>query len=163
MRHRAMVLALVLALAGVGGLACGETDEPVGDEPAVTEDSGPAVRAAERRMARAAAAQARRERIAARREARREARRARIRAERRAQARERRRAAREAARAAEEAEQAAASACDPNYSGACLDPNASDYDCAGGSGDGPQYTGPVQVTGSDPHDLDSDGDGYACE
>ena len=32
--------------------------------------------------------------------------------------------------------------CDPNYSG-CLDPNASDYDCAGGSGDGPKYTGRV--------------------
>jgi hypothetical protein len=29
--------------------------------------------------------------------------------------------------------------------------------------DGPEYTGPVQVVGSDPYDLDSDGDGYACE
>jgi hypothetical protein len=53
--------------------------------------------------------------------------------------------------------------CDPNYSGACLDPNASDYDCAGGSGDGPQYTGEVMVVGSDPHGLDSDGDGLGCE
>lgn len=44
----------------------------------------------------------------------------------------------------------------------CLPP-ASDYDCAGGSGDGPKYTGPVRVTGSDPYDLDSDGDGYGCE
>lgn len=43
----------------------------------------------------------------------------------------------------------------------CLTP-APDYDCAGGSGDGPRYTGPVQVTGSDPYDLDSDGDGLAC-
>jgi hypothetical protein len=36
---------------------------------------------------------------------------------------------------------------------------ASDYDCAGGSGNGPKYTGPVRVTGSDPYDLDRDGDG----
>lgn len=53
-------------------------------------------------------------------------------------------------------------ACDPNYKGECLDPNASDYDCAGGSGDGPEYTGPVEVVGSDVFGLDRDGDGYAC-
>lgn len=53
--------------------------------------------------------------------------------------------------------------CDPNYSGACLDPYASDYDCAGGSGDGPEYTGPVTVVGEDHYGLDSDGDGSACE
>jgi len=53
--------------------------------------------------------------------------------------------------------------CDPNYVGACLDPTSYDYDCAGGSGDGPDYTGPVQVVGSDPYGLDADGDGYACE
>jgi len=53
--------------------------------------------------------------------------------------------------------------CDPNYSGACLDPSAYDYDCEGGSGDGPEYTGYVQVVGDDPHDLDSDGDGTGCE
>jgi hypothetical protein len=52
--------------------------------------------------------------------------------------------------------------CDPNYSG-CLRPNASDYDCAGGSGDGPYYTGPVRVLGDDHYDLDRDGDGVACE
>ena len=44
----------------------------------------------------------------------------------------------------------------------CLAP-ASDYDCAGGSGDGPAYTGYVVVTGADPYDLDADGDGVACE
>lgn len=45
----------------------------------------------------------------------------------------------------------------------CLPP-ASDYDCAGGSGDGPAYAnGPIYVTGSDPYDLDSEGDGVACE
>ncbi len=53
--------------------------------------------------------------------------------------------------------------CDPNYSGACLDPNSADYDCAGGSGDGPDYTGRVEVVGDDHFDLDRDGDGVACE
>jgi hypothetical protein len=63
-----------------------------------------------------------------------------------------------------EAEEAAPeSECDPNYSGACLDPYASDYDCAGGSGDGPEYTGPVTVVGEDHYGLDSDSDGSACE
>src|SRR3954453_10404313 len=51
--------------------------------------------------------------------------------------------------------------CDPNYAGACLRPNVSDYDCAGGSGDGPYYTGPVRVVGDDHYDLDRDGDGVA--
>jgi len=54
------------------------------------------------------------------------------------------------------------SSCDPSYSG-CLDPNAYDYDCAGGSGDGPRYTGRVRVIGSDHYDLDRDGDGVACD
>lgn len=53
------------------------------------------------------------------------------------------------------------SGCTPGYS-PCLPP-ASDYDCAGGSGDGPKYTGYVTVTGSDPYGLDSDGDGAGCE
>jgi hypothetical protein len=52
--------------------------------------------------------------------------------------------------------------CTPGYT-PCLSP-ASDYDCAGGSGDGPEYAvGPITVTGSDPYDLDSEGDGIACE
>jgi hypothetical protein len=51
--------------------------------------------------------------------------------------------------------------CTPGYS-PCLPP-ASDYDCRGGSGDGPKRTGPVRVTGPDPYDLDRDGDGKACE
>lgn len=67
-----------------------------------------------------------------------------------------------ARRAQEEAEQAA-SQCDPNYAGACLDPNSADYDCEGGSGDGPDYTGTVRVVGADPYDLDRDGDGIACD
>ncbi len=45
----------------------------------------------------------------------------------------------------------------------CL-PLASDYDCAGGSGDGPEYVyGTVTVTGSDPYGLDADDDGSGCE
>ena len=54
-------------------------------------------------------------------------------------------------------------ACDPNYEGACLDPSSYDYDCESGEGDGPDYTGEVMIVGSDPHDLDRDGDGVACE
>lgn len=52
--------------------------------------------------------------------------------------------------------------CDASYGG-CLDPNASDYDCVGGSGDGPRYTGPVPVKGDDHFDLDRDGDGVGCD
>jgi hypothetical protein len=61
-----------------------------------------------------------------------------------------------------DSEEEAASECDPNYTG-CLDPYASDYDCAGGSGDGPEYTGPVEVLGEDHYGLDLEEDGYACE
>jgi hypothetical protein len=53
--------------------------------------------------------------------------------------------------------------CDPSYRGACLDPTSPDYDCAGGSGDGPDYTGPVEVVGDDHFGLDRDGDGFGCE
>ena len=52
--------------------------------------------------------------------------------------------------------------CHPGYSG-CLKASASDYDCSGGSGNGPYYTGKVQVFGSDPFGLDRDGDGWGCE
>jgi len=54
------------------------------------------------------------------------------------------------------------SQCHSSYSG-CLNPNASDYDCSGGQGDGPYYTGKVQVIGPDVFRLDRDGDGWACE
>jgi hypothetical protein len=81
--------------------------------------------------------------------------------------RELERAERQAAEEAEaieelEGEEETAAGCDPNYTG-CLDPSASDYDCAGGSGDGPLYTGPVEVIGVDHYGLDADGDGQACE
>lgn len=52
--------------------------------------------------------------------------------------------------------------CHPSYSG-CLNPDASDYDCAGGSGNGPHYTGPVRVIGPDVFGLDRDRDGWGCE
>ncbi|HYI99550.1 MAG TPA: hypothetical protein VEX36_07745 [Thermoleophilaceae bacterium] len=45
----------------------------------------------------------------------------------------------------------------------CLLPGP-DVDCAGGSGNGPRYVdGPVSVSGSDPYDLDGNGDGVGCE
>ena len=55
--------------------------------------------------------------------------------------------------------------CTPGYS-PCLPLGPSDYDCAGGSGNGPAYTEPgvtYRVTGSDPYDLDADDDGFGCE
>ena len=39
-----------------------------------------------------------------------------------------------------------------------------DYDCAGGSGNGPNYVhGPLKVLPPDPFGLDRDGDGIGCE
>jgi hypothetical protein len=53
--------------------------------------------------------------------------------------------------------------CAAGYS-KCLDADALDYDCAGGEGDGPKYVdGPIRVSGSDPFDLDRDGNGLGCE
>ena len=56
--------------------------------------------------------------------------------------------------------------CDPNYEGRCLD-EPGDYDCeitGDRRGDGPNYvTGPFRRVGDDPHDLDRDRDGIACE
>lgn len=52
--------------------------------------------------------------------------------------------------------------CHPSYSG-CLKADASDYDCRGGSGNGPYYTGKVRVLGPDVFGLDRDGDGWGCE
>jgi hypothetical protein len=53
--------------------------------------------------------------------------------------------------------------CHPSYKGACLDPYASDYDCLGGSGNGPKYTGIVRVVGPDVYRLDANGNGIGCE
>jgi predicted nucleic acid-binding Zn-ribbon protein len=68
----------------------------------------------------------------------------------------------EAEALAQEQEQEAATSCHPSYD-PCLDPNAGDYDCSGGEGDGPKYTGTVSVTGPDDYDLDRDGDGIGCD
>jgi resuscitation-promoting factor RpfB len=52
--------------------------------------------------------------------------------------------------------------CTPGYS-PCLPP-ASDYDCAGNKGNGPEYVdGPVRVTGPDRYDLDRDRNGVGCQ
>lgn len=56
---------------------------------------------------------------------------------------------------------AANAICTPGYS-PCLPP-APDYDCLGGSGDGPAYSGTVVVTGPDVYGLDRDGDGIGCQ
>jgi hypothetical protein len=54
--------------------------------------------------------------------------------------------------------------CDPAYPDACLHDGIGDYDCAGGSGNGPNYVeGPIRVLPPDPFDLDRDGDGVGCE
>jgi beta-lactam-binding protein with PASTA domain len=52
--------------------------------------------------------------------------------------------------------------CTPGYS-PCLPP-ASDYDCRGNGGNGPEYIDrPVRVTGLDRYDLDRDGNGVGCQ
>ncbi len=73
------------------------------------------------------------------------------------------RAGQRTVRAGAKAKAATDGACDPNYEGACLNAQSPDYDCEGGSGDGPDYTGRVRSVGSDPFQLDRDGDGVGCE
>ena len=51
--------------------------------------------------------------------------------------------------------------CDPSYSGACIPPPPPDLDCSDLRAMG--ITGEVRVVGSDPHHLDPDGDGIACD
>ena len=54
--------------------------------------------------------------------------------------------------------------CHPSYPDVCLAINKGDYDCAGGSGNGPNYVkGPIKVLPPDPFGLDGDGDGIGCE
>jgi pyruvate/2-oxoglutarate dehydrogenase complex dihydrolipoamide acyltransferase (E2) component len=169
-----LVYGLVLLL--IIGAVAQDSDEPKQAVPAAqtVEESAPANESnAEAAAARRARREARRERAQLRRE----------RAERRrelAVARRERRARRARAAARHERERQAAIAaqaaapepepeaeslqanCHPSYD-PCLDPNASDYDCEGGSGDGPEYTGLVTVNGSDDYDLDRDGDGTGCD
>jgi hypothetical protein len=60
--------------------------------------------------------------------------------------------------------------CESSYTNVCIPIGfgSADYDCAGGSGNGPNYiAGPVYVSHNvlnpDPYDLDRDGDGVGCE
>jgi membrane protein involved in colicin uptake len=158
MRILVLIGVACLALTAVGGCGSG-TDEESSDAAREAREARAVVeeKAAELRAERRAEARALRR--AARRRARRVA------------AQKRRAAAKRAAetRAREEQEEAEsgataeASECHSSYEGACLDPGASDYDCEGGSGDGPLYTGTVTVVGSDEYGLDDDGDGVGCE
>jgi hypothetical protein len=82
--------------------------------------------------------------------------------EQREREKEEERLAREEQKRTEEAqreEEETLAACDYNP---CLPP-ASDYDCSNGSGDGPEYTGTVEVVGVDIYGLDDDGDGIGCD
>lgn len=55
-----------------------------------------------------------------------------------------------------------AGGCHPSYD-PCV-PIASDVDCAGGGGNGPEFVdGPVRVIGPDKYGLDRDNDGIGCE
>ena len=46
--------------------------------------------------------------------------------------------------------------CDPNYAGACVPIGPPDVNCG-------DLRAPVRVVGRDPHRLDGDGDGLACQ
>jgi hypothetical protein len=151
----------------------GDSNEPQHTAPA-SQRVDPTSQSSDSAAVREARREARRERVRLRREReqlKREqaaARRARARV-RRARAAARRERELQRAAAAEQAApepdpqvESAAANCHPSYD-PCLDPNASDYDCEGGSGDGPMYTGFVTVTGPDDYGLDSDGDGTGCE
>ncbi len=54
--------------------------------------------------------------------------------------------------------------CDPSYPDVCLQDGVGDYDCAGGSGNGPHYVeGPIRVLAPDPFGLDRDHNGIGCQ
>ena len=60
--------------------------------------------------------------------------------------------------------------CHPSYvgtdaiRGGCIQSGIGDYDCAGGSGNGPNYaTSNVRVVGPDTFDLDRDNDNIGCD
>lgn len=162
-------LALVLVAAAVLLGGCGESEEPSdgGSLQARLEQAKlhrTAVhRAKMRQQARAAARRHHRQVVARRRQAQVHAEEVQRRAAEEAEALAAEEAETEELIAEEAAAEEEASECDPNYSGACLSPYASDYDCAGGSGDGPEYTGYVTVVGEDHYGLDADSDGSGCE
>jgi hypothetical protein len=168
MGWKAWLVLGVIALALIGEISGGSDDpdravpasQPVESSSQSSDDAAVREIRRERAKLRRQRAELRRERAERRAKAR--ARRARA-AARRERKRQEALAAAEAAAAAPEPEvEPPAGDCHPSYD-PCLDPNASDYDCEGGSGDGPMYTGFVTVTGSDDYDLDSDGDGTGCE
>ncbi|WP_322770704.1 hypothetical protein [Frankia sp. Cr1] len=73
-------------------------------------------------------------------------------------------AAAPAPRPATTAAAAPAGNCDPAYPDVCLHDGIGDYDCAGGTGDGPNYVrGPLRVRSPDPFKLDGNHDGTGCE
>jgi hypothetical protein len=158
----AVLTALASAWFALGAIGCGSEEDSgganAGDTTTIQRTSTARQEARrERAKRRRQRAKIREERIAQRAERRAERRRQARRIARAEARRERRQQLQEAAAAA-----AAEQSCHPSYD-PCLDPNSSDYDCDGGSGDGPDYTGPVTVKGDDPYGLDSDGDGYGCE
>jgi endonuclease YncB( thermonuclease family) len=58
----------------------------------------------------------------------------------------------------------ASSNCHASYQGYCVTAGIGDWDCAGGSGNGPNYLPvTVRVVGYDEFGLDGDGDGLGCE
>jgi hypothetical protein len=156
-----LVLGLIVASLFVAA-GCGNSDgseATVGAQAAHDQADRQAARQqAARQRARASARRraAHRARVAARQQRR---------AEVRLQLREEREAEEAEAQEREAEEEVAPeeSECDSNYAGACLSPTAYDYDCADGSGDGPEYTGTVTVVGEDHYGLDADGDGTGCE
>jgi hypothetical protein len=157
----------------IGALSGGSDDsQPAPVSETVTQSSSDDAARKEREAVQRERAELREERARIRRD-RAEARRERARTRRaRSAARKRERRAREIAAQREEQErlkaqalaqeQESAASCHPSYD-PCLDPNASDYDCEGGEGDGPDYTGLVTVNGPDDYDLDRDGDGTGCD
>jgi hypothetical protein len=152
---RPVLLAATVALL-LAGVGCGSADSSESQGLAEAHQSQEAQRQRAQRQAALRHAQAHTRREAARRHARR------VRREHERRVREHREQVEEE-RAEAKAKKEAEANCDPNYSGACLDPTASDYDCAGGSGNGPYYTGTVTVVGEDHFGLDADGDGIGCE
>ena len=61
--------------------------------------------------------------------------------------------------------EAQAAGCHPSYRGVCLKTGIGDYDCGGGSGNGPNYVYKknFRVVGPDVFRLDADHDGRGCE
>ena len=56
------------------------------------------------------------------------------------------------------------SGCHSSYQGFCVKVGVGDWDCAGGSGNGPNYVPVrVRVVGYDEFGLDNDNDGFGCD